>query len=58
VNRDPVLLTMYGNQPLSRMVRYYRTLAHTPDSFAGGSNRRIAHANIRALIREARQVQA
>lgn len=58
MNRDPVLMTMYGKQPLSRMIRYYRTLAHTPDSFAAGSNRRIAHQAIRSLIGQARQVQA
>lgn len=58
MNRDPVLLTIYGPQRLSRLIRYYRTMARTPTPWDPGSNRRIAHAIIRALIGEARQVQA
>lgn len=58
MNRDPVLVTMYGPQRLSRMIRYYRTMARNPTPWEPGSNRRIAHRAIRSLIGQAREMQA
>ncbi len=54
MNRDPILNTIYGPQRLSRLIRYYRTMARTPTPCTGPSNRAIAYARLRSLIQEVR----
>ena len=58
MNRDPILLTAYGPQPLSRMIRYYRNMAATPNAWASQTNRAVAYSCLRNLIRRAREMQA